>query len=769
MINRRQRAPHAAKTTAQPSRTHHQYGGGGGGGGGAASAAVPPQLQRQAVRAQPAPARAQVQAHGRGRAGQQNRHRLAHGSRQGAGQQRKQASGPSPSVRALNDYLNENRRNGKTLGAVHDEWQHQSKLSDFTVLSELGRGAYGVVSKVRYKRDGKVYVLKEVNVGSLSSREQQEAVSEVILLRKVRHHNIVKYYDSFLDNKSLYIVMEQADSGNLQDWIARRRMSSLQFEEREVWRVYWEVAQAVAYLHRHKITHRDLTSVNVLLGAHNHVLLCDLGVSRLATSENALMRTRVGTPLFLSPEVVMRRPYCNKVDVWALGCLMYTMMALKPPFVGHNLLDLAQAITKTAPKRLPQTYSAQLRYAIGQMLCKEPSRRPSVPQALEFVPRPIAAFYAQFPRALDIPKSVLQAGFQKGALPSPRASPTHSSEPQPQPELHLQPDPEWESGPHPNVGGPELEPEPEPVPESPEPRTTKQSVRAVESKLQQPEPEKGVSQRAPVPRPQTVDGRLEAARQRPTSARARLLHPKVDAHKRRVRSVDNSATAVASCGGVGSSGEVHAGAGGEAWPDRLVKPVRWSGVRPASTLARQRHGGQQLQGRAEHAGAVANGSPTWHLQRETLGQTHDDDGAGAVAVSAVRNKTCIGPIDRSAARQKAAGTEGSVVAKGAVTPDKETVQNHDDPAIRHASQALTSTSLYKAAPQHRVRPASACPAMRSASGTDAKGRSHIVPNRQVLRQRPQSAGMLRRTPMSLAGRRASTSSSRQHPTVRIAM
>ena len=203
--------------------------------------------------------------------------------------------------------------------------------ANYDVLSELGRGAYGVVSKVRYRRDGRVYVLKEVNVASLNSKEQTEAVSEVILLRKVRHPNIVKYFDSFINDKCLYIVMEFAEGGNLQDWVTRQRASKKHFEEREVWRVYWEIAQAVSYLHSLKITHRDLTTVNILLGAHRKILLCDLGVSRVNKAQDQLMKTRVGTPLFLSPEVVMRRPYCAKVDIWAMGCLMYTMMVRSLP------------------------------------------------------------------------------------------------------------------------------------------------------------------------------------------------------------------------------------------------------------------------------------------------------------------------------------------------------------------------------------------------------------------------------------------------------
>ena len=71
------------------------------------------------------------------------------------------------------------------------------------------------------------------------------------------------------------------------DWVTRQRASKKHFEEREVWRVYWEIAQAVSYLHSLKITHRDLTTVNILLGAHRKILLCDLGVSRVNKAQDS--------------------------------------------------------------------------------------------------------------------------------------------------------------------------------------------------------------------------------------------------------------------------------------------------------------------------------------------------------------------------------------------------------------------------------------------------------------------------------------------------
>ena len=178
---------------------------------------------------------------------------------------RRVPAGPAPSVRSLNDYLNEHKRNGRTHGALHDEWTVQSKLSDFEVLSELGRGAYGVVSKVRYRRDGRLYVLKEVNVASLNSKEQTEAVSEVILLRKVRHPNIVKYYDSFINGKSLYIVMEYADGGDLQKRIdeqLKKPGGPEFFDEDQILDWFVQLCLAMKHVHDRKVLHRDIKSQN---------------------------------------------------------------------------------------------------------------------------------------------------------------------------------------------------------------------------------------------------------------------------------------------------------------------------------------------------------------------------------------------------------------------------------------------------------------------------------------------------------------------------
>lgn len=718
------------------------------------------------------------------------------------------ASGPAPSVRSLNDYLNENKRNGRTHGALHDEWTVQSNLSDFDVLSELGRGAYGVVSKVRYRRDGRLYVLKEVNVASLNSKEQTEAVSEVILLRKVRHPNIVKYYDSFIDGKSLYIVMEYAEGGNLQEWVSRTRSAKKYFEEREVWRVYWEIAQAVSYLHSMKITHRDLTTVNVLLGDHKRVMICDLGVSRVTKGEDMLMKTRVGTPLFLSPEVVMRRPYCAKVDVWAMGCLMYTLLALKAPFTGHNLIDLAQAITKKAPQRLPDSYSKELRYTVGQMLRKDPARRPSINEVLGFVPERITEFYAQFPRAIEIPKSVWEATKKKGPQRSAGASSTVSGASSTAMSMPSEPtlgdQDSVEVGQHGScpAGGPSPVPESQensaasPVPSNSAPSPLPEPTDETEA---QPSPDREGA------RPKGgVDERLAASRARPSSA-----GPRIGVRGNRSRPGPVGTTVPwEQRPSTKSSGLHRPGSAGsrampqqrnqrhqqrqqplqqhqqpqqqasqdEPWPDRLQKPARWQGPqvppspsRPITATATSTPPSSPIVAAAQATAAAAKPQTLLleHPSQELTEQAARPKGSDSSTTAVQTSLVAVGggsftlvvnpPFAASDADAPTVGTGISRPVSGdEASPRLQAIQ------VKAADSA--PTLALAPAPAPRVRPSSAHPTSRAQALAAAKQRqahaaaaySNSSPS-SVRLARPQSAGF--RRPGSAGASRSSGASS----------
>jgi serine/threonine protein kinase len=151
-------------------------------------------------------------------------------------------------------------------------------------------------------------------------------------------------------------------------------------------RILYELAQALQHLHSKRIIHRDIKIGNVLLDESNRVKLGDLGVSRALDGEEELAQSRVGTPLYLAPELIKRQAYDYKADIWALGVLIYHMSALKGPFSGDNIYALGYSILNDTPPQLPGIYSKPLTRLIMTMLDKVPDRRPSVDDIMSKLP-----------------------------------------------------------------------------------------------------------------------------------------------------------------------------------------------------------------------------------------------------------------------------------------------------------------------------------------------------------------------------------------------
>ena len=204
----------------------------------------------------------------------------------------------------------------------------------------------------------------------------------------ISHPNIIKYYSSFLENESLCIIMEYAELGDLYTLIKHYKRHQKFFEEILLWRIAFEVLNGLEYLHSNNIIHRDIKCLNLFLSKDHHVKIGDLGVSTI-TSLGGMHCTRVGTPLYLSPELVKQVPYDYKTDIWSFGCSLYHLASLDPPFTGNNLIVLGNNIVKGRPKELPGFYSNELKDFIGKMLTKKPEKRPSAKDAKEMIPKNI--------------------------------------------------------------------------------------------------------------------------------------------------------------------------------------------------------------------------------------------------------------------------------------------------------------------------------------------------------------------------------------------
>jgi len=236
-------------------------------------------------------------------------------------------------------------------------------LKDFKRLKKLGAGSYGSVFKVRREKDGEIYALKEVNLRALSAREREDAVNEIRLLASMHHHNVVRYCEAFVEKDNLYIVLEFAKHGDLAGLIKKQQEK----------RTYL----ALQYLHKHKVLHRDLKPGNIFVGEDGRLKLGDFGCSKLLNRVR-MARTQVGTPYYMSPELWNSQRYDEKSDVWALGCILFELAALKPPFRARSIAALAVKVETAKTPLIPETFSPELRKLARALLNKDPSRRPSL-------------------------------------------------------------------------------------------------------------------------------------------------------------------------------------------------------------------------------------------------------------------------------------------------------------------------------------------------------------------------------------------------------
>nr|XP_027790525.1 serine/threonine-protein kinase Nek2 [Marmota flaviventris] len=265
-----------------------------------------------------------------------------------------------------------------------------SRVEDYEVLYTIGTGSYGRCQKIRRKSDGKILVWKELDYGSMTEAEKQMLVSEVNLLRELKHPNIVRYYDRIIDrtNTTLYIVMEYCEGGDLASVITKGTKERQYLDEDFVLRVMAQLTLALKECHRrsdggHTVLHRDLKPANVFLDGKQNVKLGDFGLARILNHDTSFAKTFVGTPYYMSPEQMNRMSYNEKSDIWSLGCLLYELCALMPPFTAFNQKELAGKIREGKFRRIPYRYSDELNDIITRMLNLKDYHRPSVEEILE--------------------------------------------------------------------------------------------------------------------------------------------------------------------------------------------------------------------------------------------------------------------------------------------------------------------------------------------------------------------------------------------------
>lgn len=256
-------------------------------------------------------------------------------------------------------------------------------MENYEVISQIGKGSFGIVSKIRRKTDSKILVWKELNYGKMGEREKHQLVSEVNILKQLQHPNIVQYYDRIIDKKQtkIYIIMEYCEGGDMGSLLKRCKKEQDFIAEDVIWKIFTQIVLALNECHTrktNKILHRDLKPANIFLDAQNNIKLGDFGLARVLNENSTFAQTHVGTPYYMSPEQITEARYNEKSDIWSLGCLVYELAALKPPFEASNHLALAMKIRSGKFDRIPLRYSEDLQKVIRNMLEIDAQKRVSI-------------------------------------------------------------------------------------------------------------------------------------------------------------------------------------------------------------------------------------------------------------------------------------------------------------------------------------------------------------------------------------------------------
>ncbi|KAI9327590.1 kinase-like domain-containing protein [Zopfochytrium polystomum] len=247
-------------------------------------------------------------------------------------------------------------------------------------LVKIGQGASGGVFTAYQEGTHNAVAIKQMNLDQQPNKDL--IINEILIMRDARHKNIVNFIDSFLHAGELWVIMEYMEGGSLADVVTTHEMTPGQIAA-----VCRETLEGITHLHSKGIIHRDIKSDNILLGLNGEVKITDFGFcAQLGPDSNAAKRnTMVGTPFWMAPEVVTRKGYGPKADVWSLGIMVIEMVDGEPPFFRENVLRALYLIATSGPPHVecPDKLTPELADFLRVALEVEPERRPSSRELLK--------------------------------------------------------------------------------------------------------------------------------------------------------------------------------------------------------------------------------------------------------------------------------------------------------------------------------------------------------------------------------------------------
>ena len=265
--------------------------------------------------------------------------------------------------------------------AVSEGLEPEIKISDFEQLVTLGTGGYGKVNLYRHKITGAEYAIKLIDKTKFENKLQKDLFSrEVEMMYKIKHPNIVRLYTHFEDESNCYIALEYIKKGNLYSYT--QSMPNKVLDAASTANFVVDLVSSLYYLHNMTppIIHRDIKPENLLLGNNGHLKLTDFGGSNYL--EGKVRYTTAGTQLYHSPEMLLKKGYDTRVDIWAIGVLIFELLVGRPPFVSDGQHSIEDNIVH-GRVNWPNSMNLLAKNLITKLLKLDPDQRPTLEEILQ--------------------------------------------------------------------------------------------------------------------------------------------------------------------------------------------------------------------------------------------------------------------------------------------------------------------------------------------------------------------------------------------------